>query len=261
MEAALINVALAGQGANGTGARYFARLHGSKDVVKAEATCCEGQSARLFGASPEFVFSVARGRASVDLFEPVTLSAASAASVAVSVAVDTRWSFDAAVRVTLSPAAPLPAGDFELAVRVPAWAAGGGAVAFAINGAPAGTFAAGSYAVFARAWAAGDAVTFALPMELAAHAYTGETQIPPFARAAFMFGPFLLAAEGAWAADTDCIHMGPLDPASPNQWLAPDGGSPGALPPRFLAVAANVSFVPYYAIPSDEQFTVYPCFG
>jgi len=261
MEAALINVALAGQGANGTGVRYFARLHGVKDPVTSHATCCEGQSARLFGAAPEFVFTVAPGRASVDLFEPATLRTASAAGVAVNVTIATGWPASAAVRVVVSAAAALPAGDFALAVRVPEWAAGG-AVAFAVGGAPAGAFAPGSYAELARAWPAGaTAVDFALPMALAPHAYGGETQKPPFTRAAFTFGPFLLAAEGPWDAATDCVHLGAVNAADPGAWLAPEGGAPGALPARFVAAGTNVSFVPYFAIPSGERFTVYPCFG
>jgi len=261
IESVLINVALAGQGANGTGVRYFARLHGEKDRVKAEATCCEGQSARLFGAAPEFIFSIASGRASVNLFEPAALATASAAGAAVNVTIDTRWPLDAAVRVVVSAAAALPAGDLSLSVRVPAWAAGG-AVAFTVGGAPAGAFAPGTFAEFARAWPAGDTeVAFAAPMALAAHAYGGETQKPPFTRAAFTFGPFLLAAEGVWNAETDCVHLGAVDAAAPGAWLAPDGGAPGALPPRFFAAAANVSFVPYFGIETGERFTVYPCFG
>jgi hypothetical protein len=262
IETALINVALAGQGANGTGVRYFARLHGEKDPVKATATCCEGQSARLFGAAPEFVFSVGRGLASVDLYEPATLSTTSAAGVVVTVEVQTSWPADSAVRVVVTAAVALPVGDFELALRVPAWVAGG-QVTITADGAPAGIYAAGTYAVFSRAWSRlGAAVfEFALPMALSAHIYKGETQIAPFSRAAFMFGPFLLAAEGAWRNDTDCIHIEGVDPSTPAAWLAPDGGNPGALPPRFFVSGSNVTLVPYFDIPSGERFTVYPCFS
>jgi hypothetical protein len=260
IESALINVALAGQGPNGTGVRYFARLHGEKEEPTAKATCCEGQSARLFGAAPEFVFSVAPGRASVDLFEPAALAAASAAGAAVRVAVETAWPAAAAVRVVVTAPAALPRGDFALSVRVPAWAAGG-AVAFTVGGAAAGAFAAGSYAVFDNSWPAGDtAVDFALPMALAPHPYTGETQKPPSARAAVTFGPFLLAAEGPWDAATDCIHLGAgVDASNPAAWLRADGGEPGALPSRFIA-PGNVTYVPYYAIENGERFTAYPCF-
>jgi hypothetical protein len=62
MERALINVGLAGQ-AGARGVRYFARLHGEKDAPTVKGTCCEGQSARIFGGAPEFVFSVAPGGA------------------------------------------------------------------------------------------------------------------------------------------------------------------------------------------------------
>ncbi len=269
MERALINVGLAGQ-AGARGVRYFARLHGEKDAPTVKGTCCEGQSARIFGGAPEFVFSVAPGGAlvTVDLFEPATLAHA-VGGVPVNITVSTRWPYEARVDVLVAPAAALPAGALDLALRIPAWAQGG-AVQLLLNGAPLGAAAPpGSYAA-ARglAWPAGapaaaSNLSFAAPMGFAAHNYTGVTQKPPFSRFAYTFGPFLLAAEGPWDAALDCVVLNVSgDARAPQSWLLPPPGTPaGALPPPGAAFAVAGSpaarVLPYFEV-ADERFTAFP---
>jgi DUF1680 family protein len=273
IERTLYNVALAGQGANGTGVRYFALLHGNKDPLKTVGTCCEGQSTRVWGGVPEHIFSLdaqAPWRVRLNLFEPATLAAASRGGAPVTVTVAT--AFPAATRIDVLVAAPaaLPSGDFALALRIPAWAAGG-AVQVLVNGAAVAPPAApGSYAAVPppspAGWPAGVTnVSFALPMALQAWPYGGVSNLPGLARAAFTFGPFLLAATGgAWNASVDGYLLQGLAPDDPAAWLsAAPGTPPGALPGAFAVLGGGAgapSFVPYFAI-QEEQFSAYPFFS
>jgi len=269
IERSLINVGLAGQ-AGARGVRYFARLHGEKDPPTVKGTCCEGQSARIFGASPEFVFSVAPGGAlvSVNLLEPATLMHA-VGGVGVNITVSTAWPYEARVDVLVAPAAPLPAGALDLALRLPAWAqpAGGAAVQLLLNGAPLASGAPGTYAlVQGLAWGAAAAnVSYALPMGFSAVNYTGVTQKPPHTRAALTFGPFLLAVEGPWDAALDCVvlNVSGGGALSPERWLVPPPGTrAGALPPpgaAFSVVGSPAARVrPYFEVDDGERFTAFP---
>ena len=265
IESALLNVGIAGQ-AGSRGVRYFARLHGNKDPPKLRGTCCEGQSARIFGGAPEYVFSVSPsgGTVSVDLLEPATLAHV-VGGVPVNISVATAWPWGSRVDVLVAPAAPLPAGALALSLRLPGWAQGGD-VAVLLNGAPLMAGAPGSYALVAGlAFPVGGAnLSYTLPMGLAARAYTGQTQKPPHARFAFTFGPFLLATLGPWDAGLDCILLNVSNPQAPGDWLAPAAGTAaGALPPRgsgwAVAGAQGASMVPYLFI-EEEQFTAYPAF-
>jgi hypothetical protein len=236
-----------------------------------KGTCCEGQSARIFGAAPEFVFSLAPNGAlvSVDLLEPATLVHV-VGGVGVNISVSTDWPYDTRVDVLVAPAAPLPAGALDLALRLPLWAQPeGGVVQLLLNGSPlegAGG-APGTYAeVKGLAWAAAVAnVSYVLPMGFSAVNYTGVTQKPPFRRAAYTFGPFLLAVEGPWDAALDCVVLNVSDGGvlSPERWLLPPPGTrAGALPPpgsAFSVAGSPAARVrPYFEVDDGERFTAFP---
>ena len=89
--------------------------------------------------------------------------------------------------------------------------------------------------------------------------------LPGLARAAYTFGPFLLAATGgAWNASVDGYLLQGLAPEDPGAWLsAAPGTQPGALPGAFAVLGGGAgapSFVPYFAI-QEEEFSAYPFFS
>ena len=274
IERSLINVGMAGQAPSGV--RYFARLHGVKDPLTSTATCCEGQSVRVFGAAPEHVFaaSPAGDVISVDLFEAATLRVTRPADgVVVSATIATSWPFATRADVLVSASAALPAGALRLHVRVPAWAQpsppGGANVTVLLDGAPAASAAPGSYAVLVLdgvpAGGAARNVSLELAMAPAAQLYTGVTQKPPRSRFAYTFGPFLLAAQGPWDAGLDCVEVPSVDPLRPQDWLTAPAGTPaGALPAAgVFSVAGNATIVfeTYYSIGNGVRFTVFPVVG
>ncbi|MDE3188391.1 MAG: glycoside hydrolase family 127 protein [Acidobacteriota bacterium] len=77
---------------------------------------------------------------------------------AVHVVEETGYPFRGTVRLTVNPASPL---RFPLQLRVPGWASG---TAIRVNGQPAPTPAAGTFARIERTWHAGDRVEIAFPM-------------------------------------------------------------------------------------------------
>lgn len=267
IETTLINVALAGQGVGGVGVRYFARLHGVKEQPTNKGTCCEGQSTRIWGGVPELIFSLGeRGVVFVNLFEPATLTTSSAGGLGVNVSISTGWPYDTRVDILVSCASPLTnPNDLSLNVRVPTWV-DAASVPFSVDGV-GGVFTGtpGTYAqpVPTQGYKAGVTnVSFHLPMALRAHPYGGVTQVPGFTRAAYTFGPFLLAAQGVWNATLNGLVLTGVEGGgalSPQDWLAP---STGALPANNTFGVSGVptaTFTPYFII-QDEKFTVYPMF-
>jgi len=79
IERSLFNVIAAAQGRTptmdrGGGIRYFANLHGFKDGSQFVATCCEGQSSRIIGSLPEYIYTMAPDGIYIDLFIPSILN-------------------------------------------------------------------------------------------------------------------------------------------------------------------------------------------
>ncbi len=71
----------------------------------------------------------------------------------------TNYPFSGAIRITVSPTAPL---SFPLSLRIPAWAAG---ATLSVNGQPQPAPAPGTFAKITRLWKSGDRVELTLPME------------------------------------------------------------------------------------------------
>lgn len=204
----------------------------------------------------------------------------------------TAWPYDTGVSITLL----MPASSvFDVALRIPSWVAAPtvavtvNGVAWPVQGVP------GTYLHLNQTWPAGpSSITYSLPMAFTAHNYTGHSQLAPFTRWGYTYGPILLAAEtsdNSWNSTYDTIIMPqgtPLDPQNPQNWMtrmgaagtsqylwfnvtAPSQQVPaesGAAPSSSSTSAAaapgastSIFFKPYYAVQGDgEMFTVYPCF-
>ena len=248
----MYNEGLTHQGKDGVGIRYFSNLNGVKEDPSHIGTCCEGQGTRLYGSLNEYLYSTVAGGTGilVDIYAPSTI-----VHGALTVTVATAWPYGEDVAITVTSTAP--GAVVDLALRMPAWVAAP-AVAVALNGAPAAfSGAPGSYLHIARAWGAADALTFTLPMALAAHPYTGVTQLPPHARFAYTWGPVLLAATGPYDKTLGTLLItGVTDPAAPADFFVP---VPGA--PAHWSVAGGVTFQPAWEVDSDTLFSAYPAFA
>jgi hypothetical protein len=215
--------------------------------------------------SQAFVDALAEG----PVFECAMLPTAGTVSVATAFPL----SDDVTVTVSIASAAIImaPSLQLDLALRVPAWAAAAaGAVPVLVDGArwPQDGVP-GTYLHVSSEWPAGTAsnVTFSLTRALAAHAYTGATQRPPFARYGFTFGPLLLAfvvassaangTSSSWNATMDAVTLGGVDPTRPVDWLLPVGGNSSSSSITFrIASAPDVVVMPYGNV-DGEQFSVY----
>lgn len=277
IERSILNVGVAafgfpgsgGQGPNGTGIRYFANQHKQKQNPSMHASCCEGQGTRLFGALPEFVYTTATSDGSrsgpvtgvyVDLYAASTINFTVAGGGAASLTQDTAWPYGTTVSITLT----LPsATTLDLALRMPYWVAAA-SVPVSINGSPYATAGVpGTYLHINQAWPAGaTTIAYSLPMAFSAHNYTGSSQIPPYNRYSYLYGPVSLAAEGPWNTTIDALVMpqsANLDPANPAAWMQPAGD--GNSLHFTVAGAQGYTFKPYYEIQTaGELFSVFPCF-
>ena len=261
MERSILNVGVAalgrggsgGQGPNGTGIRYFANNHKVKQLPSMHASCCEGQGTRLFGSLPGLLFTLdaAAPALYVDLYAQAAIdvplpAGAGCAGGSARVQVATQWPYGSAVAINVTASAPCPA--LRLALRIPTWAAGDPGIA--VNGAPLRAPAApGTYvdvAPLAGSALAG-AMALQLRMALSSARYAGASQIAPYARYSFLYGPVLLAAQGPWDAASDALVLPQgLDPANPGALLAPSADG-NAL--HFDVVGApGFTFKPYYEV-------------
>ena len=113
----------------------------------------------------------------------------------------------------------------------------------------------------AAGWPLGaSTIAFDLAMRFQAIQYTGHSQLPPYARWAYLVGPVLLSLEGPWDSASDSLVMpSGLDPANPAQWLQTDPDNPlhfGV--PGFDEYSAK----PYFEVQeAGERFSNYPCFS
>ena len=258
IEREVFNEGLAHLAPDGSGIRYFSFLNGLKQPPANISTCCEGQGTRLYGSLQEYLFSLAPAAAGVyvDIYAPSTL-----AFFGGTLTVLTEFPYGSEVRIEVALNASL---SFDLALRMPSWVAAP-AVPVTVGAAPWGAPGTpGRYLHVAQAWPAGTTlVTFSLPMALAAHPYTGVTQLPPYARFGFTYGPTLLAATpsaagaGAFNKTLRGMVIPGVDGAAPGSWMLPaaDGN------PLHWVVAGvpGVLFQPNWEV-QQTLFSAFPCF-
>jgi DUF1680 family protein len=254
IEKSIYNVGLAGQEPAGKGMYYHLLLEGTKkdggkpyapNVPTPAHTCCEGMGTWLYGNLPQFVYSMAPDGVYVNLF------AASKISTRVgdrpfALSMQTEFPYTGEVSLTI-----IKGAKANLRVRVPSWVTGD--VAIRVNGKETAAGNPGSFVSLERDWADGDAIAFTLPMSLKLTKYAGsEDAIAGHDRYALEYGPILLAAKGPLGKPVPALIA--QDPAALVLRLAPVVGNP-------LHVAipdSSHTYVPYWQLRGDEQFTCYP---
>ena len=169
--------------------------------------CCPGNVTRFLASVPGYVYAQQDETVFVNLFVASTAEVEMAGGRKVKLVQETRYPWDGAVRLTLSPDRE---GPFEVRLRVPGWARGeavpsdlyrfangpGERPTLRVNGQPVPITLEKGYARVQRRWKTGDVVELGLPMpvrRVVAHPSVQADQ----GRVALQRGPLVYAAE--WA--------------------------------------------------------------
>ena len=132
---------------------------------------------RIYGALPEFIYSLAEDGLYVDLFAASSIE----------------WK-QAGQPLELRMITDFPFRRGVERVRVPAWAAKDMPVQ--VNGAGVALGKAGSYVVLDRTWKDGDVISFVLPAEFRLTHYMGQERVPSRELYALEYGPILMVPVG-----------------------------------------------------------------
>jgi DUF1680 family protein len=124
-----------------------------------DVTCCPPNLERTFSSLPGYFYSTSHDGLYVHLYDNSTLDWHLEDGTAIKVQQRTKYPWDGAVELTMTPA---HAAEFTFYVRVPAWAA---AASVAVNGRTEPEVKAGEYLALRRTWKPGDRVSLSFPME------------------------------------------------------------------------------------------------
>ncbi len=167
--------------------------------------CCPGNMTRFLASVPGYVYARQGDALYVNVFVASTAEVEMADRRKVKLVQETRYPWDGAVRITVSPER---AGRLEVRVRVPGWARGEAVpsdlyrfadasdekVTLRVNGQPVPLTLEKGYAKIDRSWATGDVIELGLPMpvrRVVAHPLVEADQ----GRVALQRGPLVYAAE------------------------------------------------------------------
>jgi uncharacterized protein len=207
MERTLYNGLISGVSLKGDTFFYPNPLESNGQHARQEwfgVACCPGNITRFMASVPGYIYAKAGDTLYVNLYAAGTADV-DLAGGKVKVAQETRYPWDGAVRIALTPAT---ARAFTVNVRIPGWAreepVPGDLYRFAdkaaekptlmVNGKPVATTTANGYVVITRTWAPGDAIQLNLPMpvrRIVAH----EKVEADRDRVALQRGPIVYAAE------------------------------------------------------------------
>jgi DUF1680 family protein len=247
IESSIYNIAIANQNGD-KNIFYFAHLDQEKINYKSLVHCCCGVGTRLFGALPEYIWSIGPDTLSVDIYAastfiweraggPVTIRLTTDLPYGHPVVLD----FDCAVQ------------SFTLRLRLPRWAYG--RVAVCLNGEPVAAGDPGTYLSLDRLWQTGDRISFDLPFQWRRTRYVGADQVEGYERFAFEAGPLLMAFRG----ELDNL----------NHLVLP--GRPEEIPQHLIPLRqplhyrypglGGLEIVPYLEIEPGSPFTCFPLFA
>lgn len=162
IERSAYNDLLGAMAANGEDWCYYSFANGRR-VHTTPWRCCKSSGAMALEELPQMAYSHAPGGGvRVNLLGPGRATLRLASGGLVTLEQRTGYPFDGRIELHVTPAAPDSPANFELALRIPAWANG---AAMSINGERvAQAVPPGDYARIDRLWSAGDRVMLDLPM-------------------------------------------------------------------------------------------------
>lgn len=249
IEKSIYNIGVANQ-AGSEGIRYHALLNKQKDTIlkgDMQVSCCEGQAVRLYGALPEYLYSIAPDGLYVDMYSDSEITWDQGGST-VTLKDSTSFPEDEAVKLSIVTENPVA---FTLRLRMPSWL--DSLVQIHIDGATVAEGTPGTYLPITRTWKNGDTVSFTLPMDFKVSRYEGFDKIEGYDQYAIEYGPVLLGVVG----DFDFRDLRTRivnDPAKPADWLVPVEGKPLHYS---IKGKPGHEYLPYYEI-QDQRYTCYP---
>ena len=123
-----------------------------------DTTCCPPNLERIFASLPGYLYSSAEDGIYVHLYAANKLDWHLGDGTLLSVTGTTKYPWEGAVRMEVSPASP---SEFTLHLRIPGWSA---RTLVKVNGAPIAGVKPGTYLPVKRTWKPGDVVELALDM-------------------------------------------------------------------------------------------------
>jgi DUF1680 family protein len=214
MERTLYNGLLSGVALDGKTFFYPNPLESSGQHARSPwfgVACCPGNITRFLASVPGYVYATRGDTIYVNLFAGGTADIETSAGRNVRVVQDTRYPWDGAVRITVTPEA---ARQFTIQVRIPGWARNepvptdlyrfqDGPVAPAtirVNGRAVPMTIEKGYVALTRTWNRGDRVDLTLPMPVR-RVVANEQVEADRQRVALQRGPIVYAAE--WVDNPD----------------------------------------------------------
>jgi hypothetical protein len=208
MERTLYNGLLSGVSLDGQSFFYPNPLESAGQLQRSPwfgVACCPGNMTRFLASLPGYVYARQGDTLYVNLFVASTAEVEMADGRKVKLVQETRYPWDGAVRITVSPER---AGRLELRVRVPGWARGEAVpsdlyrfadgsdekATLRVNGQPVPLTLEKGYARLDRGWTRGDVIELGLPMpvrRVVAHSSVEADQ----GRVALQRGPLVYTAE------------------------------------------------------------------
>lgn len=211
LERTLYNGVLSGVSLDGKGFFYPNPLESFGEYERSPwfgCACCPGNITRFLASVPGYVYAMRGDTIFANLYAAGTGSVRLEDGRMIGLVQETRYPWDGAVKVTVTPPAEGSA-EFTLALRVPGWARGevvpGGLYQFAdenhdeaavsVNGEKVPLAIDKGFVAVRRAWKAGDVVTLELPMPVRRVAARPEVEADR-RRVALQRGPIVFALEG-----------------------------------------------------------------
>ena len=247
IERSIYNIGIANQN-HSKNIFYFAHLDQEKKNYDSNVHCCCGVGTKLFGALPEYIYSVNEEALYVDLYAASQFTWQRDVGC-VRVEMETEMPYDGAVRLSIHGEAQ----RFILKLRIPRWV--NEPVHITINGEQSFIGQAGSYAVIDRVWQDCDIIDLELKFAWKLTKYIGAEQVEGYERWAYEAGPLLMAFKGH-LDDNGHIEL----PSEPNKLLA--NMKQTDKPMHFkLTGVKGIEMVPYLEIEPETPFTCFPIFA
>lgn len=245
IEKSIYNVALSNQDDNGI--LYHAQLIGKKEKGTSYNTCCEGQGTRIFGALPEFIYSIAKDGLYVDLYSSSSINWKQNGEE-IKLTMQTEFPYKSDVMLKIEARKSIKS---KIRLRIPYWAYKNYAVF--VNGSKVGIGTPGTYMTIDRTWATGDKISFNIPMGFKLTQYNGTSAgyegKPAYA---LEYGPLLMAFTGK--LDTNEHLKLSVKPNDIVKILKPVDGKPLHFT---IGNDLNTELKPYWIV-KEESFTCYP---
>ena len=206
-------------------------------------TCCVGTGMESHALHADGIYYESGNKLWVNLYAPSTADWSG-----ITIKMETDFPEGDSAALTITAEQPRP---FVLALRRPAWAGEGFAVA--VNGSPVDNLAQpASYVELNRTWKSGDRIELTLPKRLHLEATPDNPR-----RVAILWGPLVLAGDlgpeqrrqrSAPREESERIPVFVAADQPVEQWLKPVEGQPGHFRTAGVGRERDVDFVPFYKL-------------